>query len=207
MVAYSPQNKYILFVCALFQHITKLPLFIPGRINKYESKPFLLSICTRPLVCPKGSKFIAVVGVLSNFSLKYLLPYSICRIKDSPDSIVQSGLRYQPPIICHFPSATSFCMRPNNSGSYSSIHSYKSASLWLNTNPSNSSQKSAAVRNVEIASAAPSCHFHSHIGSMCALHNKYTFFILFVLSYLLYASKIFSAFFLKSDTVNLPFRL
>lgn len=47
------------------------------------------------------------------------------------------------------------------------------------TNPSDSSQISAAVRKVAMAAAAPSCQFQSQTGSRCALQTINSFFILF----------------------------
>ena len=38
------------------------------------------------------------------------------------------------------------------------------------------------------------CHFHSHIGSICALHNKYTFFIFCPFIFVLSKQKPFSIF-------------
>ena len=68
-------------------------------------------------------------------------------------------------------------MRANSSGSFSFTHSYKIASLWLNTKSGNSSVKASAVRNVESASVQPSCQRQSHTGSRCALQIKCTRFI------------------------------
>ena len=150
----------------------------PGRQKRYESKPAFANSWTRPLLCPKGSKLMAVTGCFPNFSRKYALPVSICRIKDSPQGILQSGCKYQPPMMCHFPFSTSFWIRANSAGSISSIHLYSTTSLWLNTRPSYSSQKTAAIRKVEMAAAIPSSISHSHTGSIWALQIKCKSFIL-----------------------------
>jgi len=143
----SPPYK---FVVGQFQKLFERPAKYIGIITAFGQYLHQSSAMS------KGIKIYRSCWCRTEMLFKIFTAQKYLAYKWFAEGILQSGCRYQPPMICQRFALTSFCIRLNNSGSNCCTHLYRITSLWLKTKFGYFSHNSAATRNVETAAEAPS---------------------------------------------------